>query len=242
MTIQQVEIGLGSQEHDDRLRQPELHLARSNPKLLSQLDFINQLGGNIASQNYVHHQGIFTEGDKADSLFYIYSGHVKLTVTAISGKKAIIAILHSGDFFGEGCLIRGSRRLATATSVQPSTLGRVERIALSRTIHSEPRFAKHFISQLLARIAKVEGGFADQIFSSSEKRLARILVSMAGFGDQPDPEPATLKVSQETLSEMVGTTRSRVSYFMNRFRKLGLIDYNGSLQVNPSLITFLAAE
>jgi len=182
------------------------------------------------------------QGDKADAMFYVHSGNVKLTVASKSGKRAVIAILRPGDFFGEGCMTRQSLRMSTATAIESSTVARVERATVVRIIHEEPAFAKLFISYLLFRIGRFQEEFVDQIFSTSEKRLARILLLLAGFGGQSKPKPIVLKVSQETLAEMVGTTRSRVSYFMNRFREQGFIDYNGSLRVHKSLLTFLLRD
>jgi CRP/FNR family transcriptional regulator, cyclic AMP receptor protein len=150
--------------------------------------------------------------------------------------------MRQGDFFGEGCLVEQSLRMSTATAIQPSTIARVKRATIVRIIHQEPAFAKLFISYLLLRIGRIEAEFVGQIFNSSEKRLARVLLLLASFGLQSKPEPAILKVSQETLAEMIGTTRSRVSYFMNRFRKMGLIDYNGSLRVHRTLLSFLLHE
>jgi CRP-like cAMP-binding protein len=167
---------------------------------------------------------------------------VKLTVASKSGKKAVIAILRHGDFFGEGCLARQSLWTSTATAIQPSTIARVKRAPILRIIRQEPAFAKLFISYLLFRIGRIEDEFVDQIFSSSEKRLARILLLLAGVGPQSKPKLALVQVSQETLAEMVGTTRSRVSYFMSRFREMGFIDYNGSLRVHKALLTFLLNE
>ena len=202
----------------------------------------NRMDVQSTTRLYVHREEIFAQNDRADALFYIRIGYVKLTVKAKNGKRAVVGILHSGDFFGEGCLIARSLRMSTATAVHPCSIARVSRANLARVIHREPIFAKLFISGLLLRIGRIEEEFVDQIFSSSEKRLARILLSMAGFGGDTDREPVQIKVSQETLAEMVGTTRSRVSYFMNRFRKRGFIDYNGSLQVHPSLFRFLAID
>jgi CRP-like cAMP-binding protein len=167
---------------------------------------------------------------------------VKLTVTSKSGKKAVVAFLRPGDFFGEGCVTKQSLRIASATAIEAATIVRVMRADIVRIIHREPAFAKLFISHLLIRIGRIEEEFLDQIFSSSEKRLARILLLMAGFGLHTETEPALLKVSQRTLAEMVGTTRSRVSYFMNSFRSRGFIEYNGSVRVLPGLLTFLTAE
>jgi CRP/FNR family cyclic AMP-dependent transcriptional regulator len=206
------------------------------------LDFFNRIDDQTTRLDYENRQEIFTQGQPADALYFVHSGFVKLTVTAKDGKKAVIAILHKGDFFGEGCLVKKSTRMSTATAVQPCSIARVNRAKLARIINSNASFSKLFISHLLLRIGLIEGEFVDQIFSSSEKRLARILLTMAGFSQQTELEPVVLKVSQETLAEMVGTTRSRVSYFMNRFRKLGFIDYNGSVHVHPSLLTFLNYE
>lgn len=198
----------------------------------------------MTSRMYRDKQAIFAQGDKADAMFYVQSGNVKLTVVSKRGKKAVIAVLRQGDFFGEGCLAEKSRRLSTATAIQQSTIRRIKKTTIVAVIHKDPAIAKIFISYLLARIERVEEDFVDQIFSSSEERLARVLLALASFGAQSKskPEPAILKVSQETLAEMVGTTRSRVSHFMNRFRKMGLIDYNGSLQVHRTLLTYLLQE
>lgn len=206
------------------------------------LDFFKRLDAQSATRDYLNRQEIYTQSDQADALFYIRRGYVKLTVRAKDGKKAVIGILHHGDFFGEGCLVKQSLRRSTATAVHPCTIACVSRSHLASVIHKEPAFAKLFIAHLLQRIGRIEEDLVDQIFSSSEKRLARILLAMAGFGDQTDPQPVRIKVSQETLAEMVGTTRSRVSYFMNRFRKLGFIDYNGSVEVHPALQSFLTLD
>jgi CRP/FNR family transcriptional regulator, cyclic AMP receptor protein len=193
----------------------------------------------ISTHDYRNKQAIFVQGDRADALFYVREGHVKLTVASKSGKKAVIAILRQSDFFGEECVAKQSLRISTATAIDATTIIRVMRADIVRIIHHEPAFAKLFISHLLIRIARIEEEFLDQIFNSSEKRLARILLLMAGFGLHTEAEPALLKVSQRTLAEMVGTTRSRVSYFMNSFRSRGFIDYNGSVQVHPALLKFL---
>jgi CRP/FNR family cyclic AMP-dependent transcriptional regulator len=206
------------------------------------LDLLKMVDTHTTSRSYRNRQAIYAQGDKADAMFYIQNGNVKLTVASKSGKKAVIAILRAGDFFGERCLARQSLRMSTATAIESSTVARVKRATIVRIIHEEPAFAKLFISFLLFRIGHFQDEFVDQIFSSSEKRLARILLLLAGSGLQSKSAPVLLKVSQETLAEMVGTTRSRVSYFMNRFRKMGFIDYNGSLQVHRSLLTFLLRE
>jgi CRP-like cAMP-binding protein len=197
------------------------------------------LGAESTTQEYQSGDAIFEQGDKADAIFYIQKGHAKLTVVSPGGKKAVIAILRRGDFFGEGCLTSQSLRTSTATSIRPSTITRVKRTAIVRILRQEPAFAKLFISHLLFRIGRIEEDVVDQVCSSSEKRLARILLLLSDYGGAGNPGLDHPSVDQGTLAEMVGTTRSRVSYFMNRFREIGYIDYNGSLHVHESLHTFL---
>jgi CRP-like cAMP-binding protein len=207
------------------------------------LELFKGVDAQAATQDYENKQIIFAQGDKADAMFYIQDGSVKLTVMSKSGKKAVIAILRQGDLFGEGCLVKRSLRLSTATSIQSSTIARVKKAPLAHALQREPAFAKLFIAHLLSRIGRVEEKLVDQISSSSERRLAKILLLLAGVGPQSNPaEPVILKMSQETLAEMVGTTRSRVSYFMNRFRKMGFIDYNGTLRVHMALYTFFSTN
>jgi CRP/FNR family transcriptional regulator, cyclic AMP receptor protein len=217
-------------------------MAYKNTLAFTPLDLFNRMDTQATTRNYRNRQAIFAQGDRADAMFYVQKGNVKLTVASKRGKKAVIAILRPGDFFGEGCLSRQSLRTSTATAIQSPTIARVTRATIVRIIRQEPAFARRFISYLLFRMERIEEEFVDQIFSSSEKRLARILLVLAGFGLRAKPGPILLKVSQETLAEMVGTTRSRVSYFMNRFRKRGFIDYNGSLLVHKALLTFLLNE
>jgi CRP-like cAMP-binding protein len=211
---------------------------------LAALDLFKRLDARTTTRKYLHKETIYLQGDQSDAMFFIRSGNVKLTVKSRTGKKAIIALLHNGDFFGEGCLARKSLRASTATALDSSSIARITRASIARSIHREPAFANVFISHLVHRISRIQDELVDQVFSSSEKRLARVLLTMAGFGQESEPEPETIhiKVSQETLAEMVGTTRSRVSFFMNRFRRLGFIDYNGSLQVHPTLRTFLTHD
>jgi CRP-like cAMP-binding protein len=206
------------------------------------IDFFKRIDTPTSTYEYSDKQAIFTQGDKADALFYIRDGHVKLTVMSKGRKKAIIAILREGDFFGEGCVKKQSLRNSTATAIETTTIVRVMRADIVGIILREPEFAQFFISHLLIRIGRIEEEFVDHIFNSSEKRLARILLLMAGIGPHTETEPVILKVSQETLAEMVGTTRSRVSHFMNSFRNRGFIDYNGSVQVYPALLAFLTNE
>lgn len=207
---------------------------------LAGLDLFKRYDSRTTTRVYLNREMIYSQGDKSDSMFFIRSGNVKLTTTSKRGKKAIIAILHNGDFFGEGCLVRKSLRPSSAIALGSSSIARITSASVARSIHREPSFAKIFISHLVHRIGRIQDEFVDQIFSSSEMRLARILLAMAGFGQDASPEPVLLKVSQETLAEMVGTTRSRISFFMNRFRNRGLIEYNGKLRVYPTLLKFLA--
>jgi CRP-like cAMP-binding protein len=206
------------------------------------VDLFKRVDSQTTTRDYGNKQVIFTQGDKSDAMFYIRKGTVKLTVASKNGKKAVLAILRRGDLFGEGCLARQSLRMSTATAIHPATIARVRRAAVVRIIHQEPAFAMLFVSYLLFRVGRLEEEYADQILNPSEKRLARILLLLAGFGRQSKPDSALLNVSQGTLAEMVGTTRSRVSYFMNRFRKMGLIDYNGTLRVHKALLSFLLHE
>jgi CRP-like cAMP-binding protein len=207
--------------------------------LPASVDFFKQIDTHTTARDYLNKEQIYVQGEKADALFYIRKGNVKLTSRSESGKKAVVAILHQGDLFGEGCLAKGSVRLSTATSIETSNIARVPRLDVARMIRQNPAFAQLLISDLVLRIARIQGDYLEQIFCPSEERLARLLLRMSGFAGKKKEEPAPLKVSQVTLAEMVGTTRARVSYFMNRFRKLGLIDYNGSVQVHPALRTFL---
>ncbi|MGC2112299.1 MAG: Crp/Fnr family transcriptional regulator [Candidatus Korobacteraceae bacterium] len=204
--------------------------------------FLKRIGGEQTSREYRNKQPIFSQGDAADAMFYVETGNVKLTVLSKRGKKAVIALFRKGDFFGEGCLGEPSRRMSSATAVQLSTVARVEKATIVRIIHDDPVFARLLIAHLLSRVTRIEQDFLDQLFNSSEKRLARTLLLLTSLGTQSESRRATLKVSQGTLAEMIGTTRSRVSFFMNRFRKMGLIDYNGSVHVRKGLLTFLIRE
>jgi CRP-like cAMP-binding protein len=206
---------------------------------LARKAFLKKIGTRKTGREYGNNDAIFAQGDAADSMFYIESGNVKLTALSKRGKKAVLAILRQGDFFGEGCLATRAVRMSTATAIHQSTISRVTKPTLVSIIHEDPAFAKLFISHLLSRIGRIEEDFVDQLFNSSEKRLARTLWLLASFGRSPKTEPAILKISQGTLADMIGTTRSRVSFFMNRFRKMGLIDYNGSLHVHKTLLAFL---
>lgn len=182
-------------------------------------------------------KAIFSQGNAADAIFYVQKGRVKLTVISEHGKEAVIGILSAGDFFGEGCLAGQPVRMSTATALAESSILRLDKARILRLLHDEPALAELFLKYLLTRNIRIEEDLVDQLFNSSEKRLARVLLLLANFGKETKPEPVISKISQETLAEMIGTTRSRVSYFMNRFRKMGFIEYNGELKVHSSLLT-----
>ena len=185
---------------------------------------------------------IFAQGEEANAVFYIKKGKVKVAVVSKQGKEAVVALLGADEFVGEGCLIGQPKRLATASAMTECELMRVEKAEIQRVIHEEPAFSQMFVSHILARNARVEEDLVDQLFNSTEKRLARLLLLLANFGKEGRPEPVLAKISQETLAEMIGTTRSRVSHFMNKFRELGFIDYNGHLEVHTSLLGVLLAD
>jgi CRP/FNR family cyclic AMP-dependent transcriptional regulator len=185
-------------------------------------------------------QKIFAQGDAADSVFYIQKGRVKLSVISATGKEAILALLNPGEFLGEDAIpVPDTLRLSTATALMPCTVLKIGRKEIIRVIHEERAFADLFMTFLLARTMRVQADLVDQLFNSSEKRLARILMLLARFGESGKPDANIPKISQEALAEMIGTTRSRVSFFMNRFRKLGFIQYNGGIQVHPSLLNVI---
>jgi CRP-like cAMP-binding protein len=179
---------------------------------------------------------VFSQGEPADAVFYVQKGKVKVTVVSEQGKEAVVAILGSNEFFGEGCLAGQVQRISTVATMAESIIVRLDRIAIVRVIHEQPAFSEMFISHLLSRAIRVEADLVDQLFNSSEKRLARLLLLLANFGKEGKPETVIAKISQETLADMIGTTRSRVSFFMNKFRKLGFIDYNGGIEVHSSLL------
>jgi CRP/FNR family cyclic AMP-dependent transcriptional regulator len=201
--------------------------------------FLATVDGGRTLSSYRRNQTIFSQGDPADSVFYIQKGKVKVTVVSEHGKEAVIAILESGEFCGEGCLAGQLRRMATASALTECVVMRLDKAAIIRLLQDDPGFSEKFMSHLLARTIRVEADLIDQLFNSSEKRLARILLLLANFGKEGRPEPILAKISQETLAEMIGTTRSRVSFFMNKFRKLGFIEYNGHLQIHSSLLNVI---
>jgi CRP/FNR family cyclic AMP-dependent transcriptional regulator len=199
--------------------------------------FLAKVNGGRTISKYGVNQVVYGQDAPADSVFYIQKGKVKVTVTSEQGKEAVVAVLGPGDFFGEGCLAAQTLRLATVAAMTDCVIVRMAKENIIRVIHEEPLFAELFIAYLLHRNSRVEDDFVDQLFNSSEKRLARTLLLLANFGnEESDPDPILAKISQETLADMIGTTRGRVSHFMNKFRKLGLIDYNGKIEVHRSLL------
>jgi len=198
--------------------------------------FLACVGEGRSIGKYRKGQVVFSQGDPADAVFYIQKGKAKLTVVSEQGKEAVIAILGADDFFGEGCLAGQTQRIATVMTMTDAMIVRLEKSAIIQVLHEEPAFSELFIAHLLGRSIRVEADLVDQLFNSSEKRLARLLLLLANFGKEGAPEPVIPKISQETLAEMIGTTRSRVSFFMNRFRKLGFIAYNGGIEVHSSLL------
>jgi CRP/FNR family transcriptional regulator, cyclic AMP receptor protein len=209
---------------------------RSTPKPPFDLKaFLRKANGGRKTE-YRIDDSIFAQGDPADAIFYIKRGNVKLTVVSKQGKEAVVAILKGGDFFGEGCLAGQQLRMSTAVAISDCSIMELKKAAVVRLLQEEPMFSELFIAHLLSRNIKFEEDLVDQLFNSSEKRLARVLLLLANFGKERQPELVIPKISQETLAGIVGTTRSRVSFFMNRFRKLGFIDYNGGLKIHSSLL------
>jgi CRP-like cAMP-binding protein len=204
--------------------------------------FLATINGGRSILNLRKNRKVFSQGDPADAVFYIQEGKVKVCVISKQGKEAVVAIHGEGDFFGEGCLSGQLLRLATAMAMTQCVITRIDKAAMVKVLHNEPQFSERFMAHLLARNSRVEEDLVDQLFNSSEKRLARTLLLMANFGKEGTPERVITKISQETLAEIVGTTRSRVSSFMNKFRKLGLINYNGSLEIHKSLLNMVLHE
>jgi CRP-like cAMP-binding protein len=204
--------------------------------------FLAKVGEGRSIDRYRKGQIVFSQGDPADAVFFIQKGKAKGTVVSEQGKEAVVAIFGPNEFFGEGCLAAQVQRIATATAMTESIIMRLEKAAVVDVIHRQPAFSDMFIAHLLGRTIRVEADLVDQLFNSSEKRLARLLLLLANFGKEGKPEPIIAKISQETLAEMIGTIRSRVSFFMNKFRKLGLINYNGGIHVHSSLLNVVPHE
>jgi CRP-like cAMP-binding protein len=211
-------------------------LKPQRPKGFDPQRFLAKVGAGRSVTHFPKTGRIFVQGDPADAVFYIREGRVKLTVVSREGKVAVIAILGAGDFFGEGCLAGQVTRMSSAAAMSECSVVRLERAALIRVLREEPDFSEMFLMHVLSRNIRFEADLVDHLFNSSEKRLARVLLLLANFGKMGEPQTVIPKISQETLAEIIGTTRSRVSFFMNRFRKLGFIEYNDGLEVHSSLL------
>jgi CRP-like cAMP-binding protein len=204
--------------------------------------FLAKVGHGKTVQKYKRNQRIFEQGDVADSIFYIQTGKVKVTVVSDQGKEAVVGILEPGQFFGEGCLNGHPLRIGTTTAMEECVITAIAKEAMIATLHNEPQFSELFVAYLLSRNSRIEEDLIDQLFNSSEKRLARLLLILANFGKEGSPQPISPNINQETLAEMIGTTRPRVSFFMNKFRKLGLISYNGRIEVHSSMLSAVLHE
>jgi CRP/FNR family transcriptional regulator, cyclic AMP receptor protein len=198
--------------------------------------FLAKVGTGKKILGYQKNQIVFAQGEIADSVFYVQKGRVKVTVLSEEGKEAVVGILQPGQFFGEGCLNGHPLRIATTMAMDDCVITSITKGAMIAVLHDEPKFSELFMAYLLTRNSRIEEDLVDQLFNSSEKRLARLLLLLANFGKDGPPQPVLAEISQETLAEMIGTTRSRVSFFMNKFRKLGLIEYNGKIKIHNSLL------
>ena len=217
-------------------------MAKNRKKPFDPKAFLATVNGGRTISNYRKDHTLYTQGDPSDAVFYILKGRVKIIVVSEQGKEAVVATPGADEFFGEGCLRGKMRRMASAVTMMECEIMRIEKAVMMRVLHDEPAFSEMFVTHLLDRTLRVEADLIDQLFNSSEKRLARTLLLLANFGKEGRPEPIIAKVSQETLAEMIGTTRSRVSFFMNKFRNLGLIDYNGHLEIHTSLLNVVLHE
>jgi len=204
--------------------------------------YLQTIGVSRQVQTFRKRQAIFSQGQAADTVMYVQKGSVKLTVVNESGKEAVVALFGPGDFFGEGGMAGQTIRMGTATAVMPTTVLMIGKTEMVRALHAEPELSDRFIKYILSRNIRVEADLIDQLFNSTEKRLARTLLLLARYGKEDQPERMLQKVSQETLAEMIGTTRSRVNLFMNKFRKMGFIEYNGAIKINKSLLTVVLHE
>jgi CRP/FNR family transcriptional regulator, cyclic AMP receptor protein len=218
---------------------PKINKSLKEPKVPVSFDveeYLANAGTSRRVAKYKKGQALFSQDDPCNEVWYIQTGNAKLTIVNPQGKEAVLAILGPGDFLGEGCIIGNPVRMATATALAPLSATIIDRKEILRVLHEQPEFSEKFINYMLERNIKIEADLVDQLFNSSEKRLARALLILARYGKKGEPETVVAKISQETLAELVGTTRSRVNFFMNKFRKLGFIHYNGGLKVHSSLL------
>lgn len=210
--------------------------AKSDPGAFDPRDFLAKVGEGKSIVQYRKDEVVFAQGDPADTIYYIQKGRLKVVVISEQGKEAVVGMLEPGQFFGEGCMNGHSLRIATTTAMEACLVTAITKTAMLAVLHSEPKFSELFMAHLLTRNSRIEEDLIDQLFNSSEKRLARLLLLLANFGKEGTPQPISPNISQETLAEMIGTTRSRVIFFMNKFRKLGFISYNGKIEVHSSLL------
>jgi CRP/FNR family transcriptional regulator, cyclic AMP receptor protein len=209
---------------------------KTHPAIFDPKEFLAKVGEGKTILEFRKDAIVFAQGDVANTVFYIQTGRVKTVVISEQGKEAVVGILGPGQFFGEGCMNGHSLRIATTTAMEECLITAITKVAMLAALHDQPKFSELFMSYLLTRNSRIEEDLIDQLFNSSEKRLARLLLLLANFGKEGTPQPISPNISQETLAEMIGTTRSRVSFFMNKFRKLGFISYNGKIEVNSSLL------
>jgi CRP/FNR family cyclic AMP-dependent transcriptional regulator len=210
--------------------------AKSNQIAFDPREFLAKVGEGKIIVDYRKDEVVFAQGDAADTIYYIQKGRLKVVVISEQGKEAVVGMLEPGQFFGEGCMNGHSMRIATTTAMEACLVTAITKTAMLAVLHNEPKFSELFMAHLLTRNSRIEEDLIDQLFNSSEKRLARLLLLLANFGKEGTPQPISPNISQETLAEMIGTTRSRVSFFMNKFRKLGFISYNGKIEVHSSLL------
>jgi CRP/FNR family cyclic AMP-dependent transcriptional regulator len=211
--------------------------AKSDQGTFDPRAFLAKVGEGKSIVEYRKDEVVFAQGDAADAIYYIQKGRLKVVVISEQGKEAVVGMLEPGQFFGEGCMNGHALRIATTTAMEACLVTAITKAAMLAALHSEPKFSELFMAHLLTRNSRIEEDLIDQLFNSSEKRLARLLLLLANFGKEGSPQPISPNISQETLAEMIGTTRSRVSFFMNKFRKLGFISYNGKIEVHSSLLT-----
>jgi CRP/FNR family transcriptional regulator, cyclic AMP receptor protein len=236
-------LGAGNQLKTIKFVEPkEAPMEKLTKNMFDPKIFLAKVGAGKTILEFHKNQHVFEQGDVADTVFYIQRGKVKLTVLSDQGKEAVVAILEPEQFFGEGCMNGHKLRISTTTAMEDCVITSITKAAMIAAIHDEPRFSELFMAYLLTRNSRIEEDLIDQLFNSSERRLARLLLLLANFGKEGIPQPISPNVSQETLAEMIGTTRSRVSYFMNKFRKLGLISYNGHIEVHSSLLSAVLHE
>ena len=217
-------------------------MGNSSKSVFDAQDFLAKVGAGKSILEFEKNENVFVQGDIADTVFYIQKGKIKLTVISKHDKEAVVGILGPGQFFGEGCMNGHALRIATTTAMEDCVITSITKQAMTAALHEQPAFSELFVAYLLTRNSRIEEDLIDQLFNSSERRLARMLLLLANFGKEGSPQSIRPNISQETLAEMIGTTRSRVSHFMNKFRRLGLIDYNGHIEVHNSLLSAVLHE